>query len=138
MQRSVGFSEAAFDESSYARQAAELCGTLHRPAELGAPDLSILPTLVRRYGEPYGDSSALPSFAVCAAARQELKVVLNGDGGDELLGGYPRYALPDATIRLATWIRSRHPLPLIDPAKWLNDHHAANLPEATGDSDARG
>lgn len=116
---SVGFSEAAFDESAYARQAAGICGTLHRPAELGAPDLSILPTLVRRYGEPFGDSSALPSFAVCAAARQELKVVLNGDGGDELLGGYPRYALPDATIRLATWIRRRHPLPLIDPAKWL-------------------
>lgn len=116
---SVGFSEAAFDESAYARQAAELCGTLHRPAELGAPDLSVLPNLVRRYGEPYGDSSALPSFAVCATARQELKVVLNGDGGDELLGGYPRYSLPDATIRLATWIRRRHPLPLVDPAKWL-------------------
>lgn len=116
---SVGFSEAAFDESAYARQAAEICGTRHRPATLGAPDLNILPTLVRRYGEPFGDSSALPSFAVCAAARQELTVVLNGDGGDELLGGYPRYSLPDTTIRLATWIRQRHPLPLIDPAKWL-------------------
>lgn len=116
---SVGFSEAAFDESVYACQAAEICGTLHRPAELGAPDISMLPTLVRRYGEPFGDSSALPSFSVCAAARQELKVVLNGDGGDELLGGYPRYSLPDATIRLATWIRRRHPLPLIDPARWL-------------------
>jgi len=116
---SVGFTEAAFDESAYARQAAEICGTRHRPAELGAPDLDILPTLVRRYGEPFGDSSALPSFAVCAAARQELTVVLNGDGGDELLGGYPRYSLPDTTIRLATWIRKRRPLPLIDPAKWL-------------------
>ncbi len=116
---SVGFSEAAVDESAYARQAAERCGTLHRPTQLGAPDLSVLPTLVRRYGEPYADSSALPSFAVCAAARQELKVVLNGDGGDELLGGYPRYSLPDATIRLATWIRRRNPLPLIDPTRWL-------------------
>ncbi len=116
---SVGFAEAAFDESAHARLAAERCGTLHRPAMLGAPDLAMLPQLVRRYGEPYGDASALPSFAVCAAARQELKVVLNGDGGDELLGGYPRYSLPDATIRLATWVRRHHPLPLVDPAKWL-------------------
>ena len=118
---SVGFSEATFDESAYARQAAEICGTLHRPAELGGPDLSILPTLVLRYGEPYADSSALPSFSVCAAARQELKVVLNGDGGDELLGGYPRYSLPDATIRLASWVRRIHPMPLVDPVTWLGD-----------------
>jgi asparagine synthase (glutamine-hydrolysing) len=118
---SVGFTEAAFDESAYARQAAEICGTLHRPAELGAPDLAMLPTLVRRYGEPYADSSALPSFAVCAAARQELKVVLNGDGGDELLGGYPRYSLPDATIRLASWVRRVHPMPLVDPVTWLGE-----------------
>ena len=118
---SVGFSEAAFDESAYARQAAERCGTLHRPAELGSPDLAMLPTLVRRYGEPYADSSALPTFAVCAAARQELKVVLNGDGGDELLGGYPRYSLPDATIHLASWIRRIHPMPLVDPVTWLGD-----------------
>ena len=118
---SVGFSETAFDESAYAQQVAEIFGTLHRPAELGAPDLSILPALVRRYGEPYGDSSALPSFAVCAAARQELKVVLNGDGGDELLGGYPRYSLPDATIRLASWVRRIHPMPLVDPVTWLGE-----------------
>lgn len=118
---SVGFAEAEFDESAYARQAAEICGTLHRPAELGAPDLALLPTLVRRYGEPYGDSSALPSFSVCATARQELKVVLNGDGGDELLGGYPRYSLPDSTIRLASWVRRIHPMPLVDPVNWLGE-----------------
>lgn len=116
---SVGFTEAAFDESAYARQAAEICGTRHRPAELGAPDLSILPMLVQRYGEPFGDSSALPSFAVCAAARQELTVVLNGDGGDELLGGYPRYSLPEMTIKLATWVRRHHLLPSINLGKWL-------------------
>lgn len=116
---SVGFAEAAFDESTYARKAAEICGTQHRPTEMGAPDISMLPLLARRYGEPYGDSSALPSFVVCAAARSELKVVLNGDGGDELMGGYPRYSLPDSTIRLAAWFSHHHPLPLVDPAKWL-------------------
>jgi asparagine synthase (glutamine-hydrolysing) len=123
---SVGFSEADFDESKYARQAAEICGTLHRPRELAMPDTAILPLLAIRYGEPYGDSSALPSFAVCAAARDELKVVLNGDGGDELMGGYPRYSLPDSTIRVAAWLSRHHPLPLIDQAKWLG--HTAPFP----------
>jgi asparagine synthase (glutamine-hydrolysing) len=118
---SMGFSEAEFDESGYARQAAEICGTLHRPSTLAAPDLSNLPLLAQRYGEPYGDPSALPSFSICSAARQELKVVLNGDGGDELLGGYPRYALPDASIRLATWVRKVYPMPSIDPVTWLGE-----------------
>ena len=116
---SVGFSDADFDESAFARQAAEICGTLHRPSEMAAPDLNLLPALVRHYGEPYGDSSALPSFSVCAAARQELKVVMNGDGGDELLGGYPRYALSDASLGLATLTHRGSPLPLRYPARWL-------------------
>ncbi|OOZ35760.1 asparagine synthase (glutamine-hydrolyzing) [Solemya velesiana gill symbiont] len=116
---SVGFSQAEFDESGYAKQAADLCGTQHRAVKLDSPDIDLLPTIIKRYGEPYGDCSALPSFAVCAAARQELKVVLNGDGGDELLGGYPRYSLPNSTIRLASWIRRIHPMPLVDPVSWL-------------------
>jgi len=116
---SLGFPQGKFDESAYARQAAEVCGTLHRPSQLAAPDLGLLPTIVRRYGEPYGDPSALPSFAVCAAARQELKVVMNGDGGDELLGGYPRYSLSDMALRIAAWGRRGYPLPLRYPARWL-------------------
>lgn len=114
---SIGFTESDCDESAYAQQAAEICGTLHRPHELGAPNVNLLPMLVRRYGEPYGDSSSLPSFAVCATAQQELKVVLNGDGGDELLGGYPRYSLTTATIQMATWIRRHRPLAIIDPGR---------------------
>lgn len=114
----IGFSEAGVDESAYARQAAEICGTAHRPYQLASPDMAALPELVRRYGEPYGDSSALPSFTVCAIARREVKVVMNGDGGDELLGGYPRYALPDATVRLSALLHHRR-LPLLRPADWL-------------------
>lgn len=114
----IGFSEAGVDESAYARQAAEICSTAHRPYQLASPDMAVLPELVRRYGEPYGDSSALPSFTVCAIASDEVKVVMNGDGGDELLGGYPRYALPDATVRLSTFMHRRR-LPLLHPVDWL-------------------
>lgn len=123
---SIGFSHSDFDESAFARQAAGICGTLHRPSEMAAPDLNLLPALVKHYGEPYGDPSALPSFAVCAAARQELKVVMNGDGGDELLGGYPRYSLSDANLRFATWTYRGSPLPLRYPARWMGT--AGNFP----------
>ena len=114
----IGFRESGVDESAYARQAAEICRTVHHPHELDAPDMAALPELVRRYGEPYGDSSALPSFTVCAVAREEVKVVMNGDGGDELLGGYPRYALPDSTLRLSAFMHHRR-LPGVDPVSWL-------------------
>lgn len=116
---SIGFTESAFDESRHAREAAETCGTLHHQTEMDVPDLDVLPLLARHYGEPYGDSSALPSFAVCTAARKNLKVVLNGDGGDELMGGYPRYALTDSVIQRGTWLFRHRASSLIDPAKWL-------------------
>jgi asparagine synthase (glutamine-hydrolysing) len=117
---SIGFAEAEFDESAYAQQAAEICGTLHRPATMYAPDHSAFPNLVQRYGEPFADSSSLPSFAVCALARQDVKVVLNGDGGDELLGGYPRYSLSDSEIYLATWLRKIRSLPMRGSVSWLS------------------
>lgn len=116
---SVGFDEDAVDETAYSVQAAEICGTLHRPIRMNGPNLDELPTLVKRYGEPYGDYSALPSFAVCSAARAEVKVVMNGDGGDELLGGYPRYALDDRAIRLSTWLRHVLPFSVQQQASWL-------------------
>lgn len=96
---SIGFEEQAFNELPYARQAAELCGTDHHP-EIVAGDVEhMLPLLARHYGEPYADSSAIPSFHVSRVARQHVTVVLNGDGGDELLGGYPRYAVSDRSIQ---------------------------------------
>jgi len=96
---SIGFQEGAFNELPYAAQAAEACGTLHRAEIVDGQIESLLPRAARHYGEPFADSSALPSFRVSEIARQDVKVVLNGDGGDELLGGYPRYAVPDWSIR---------------------------------------
>lgn len=90
---SVGFREETFNELPYAQQVADAYGTTHQPEILDSDIESMLPVIVRHYGEPYADSSAIPSFLVSRAARRHVTVVLNGDGGDELLGGYPRYAL---------------------------------------------
>lgn len=88
---SIGFEEEAYSELSYARQAAKICGTLHHE-EIVRPDaMQILPLLVRHYGEPFGDSSAIPTYYVSQLAREHVKMVLSGDGADESFGGYPRY-----------------------------------------------
>jgi asparagine synthase (glutamine-hydrolysing) len=116
---SVGFSEDAVDESAYAQQAADLCGSLHRPVRMSGPDLEDLPRLVKRYGEPYGDYSALPSFLVCSTARQEVAVVLNGDGGDELLGGYPRYELSERVQDYSRWVQHSLPVSLKKQVDWM-------------------
>ena len=98
---SVGFEEGAFNELPWAQQAAELCRTLHHPEILKGDVEDLLPKLARHYGEPYADASAVPSFFVSAAARRHVTVALNGDGGDELLGGYPRYWLPASALWLS-------------------------------------
>lgn len=90
---SIGFQEEEFNELPYAQQVADWCGTSHHPDILDGDVAPLLPLLAKHYGEPYADSSAAPSFLVSQVARRNVTVAMNGDGGDELLGGYPRYAL---------------------------------------------
>lgn len=97
---SIGFREEAFNELPYAQQVADRCGTAHHPEILDGDVAPLLPLLVKHYGEPYADSSAAPSFLVSQVARRHVTVAMNGDGGDELLGGYPRYAL--SRLQMAT------------------------------------
>jgi asparagine synthase (glutamine-hydrolysing) len=87
----VGFEENAFDERPFARMVAERYGTDHTELVVKAPVTDILPRLVWHYDEPFGDSSAVPSYAIAALTRQYVTVVLNGDGGDENFAGYDRY-----------------------------------------------
>lgn len=101
---SIGFREQAFNELEYAQQVADKCGTAHSPTIVSADVERMLPKVARHYGEPYADSSSIPSFYVSEVARQHVTVVLNGDGGDELLGGYDRYAVPDQVIRTGAWV----------------------------------
>jgi asparagine synthase (glutamine-hydrolysing) len=95
---SVGFAEAAFDERPFARMVAERYGTAHTELVVEAPVADILPRLVWHYDEPFGDASAVPSYAIAALTRQHVTVVLNGDGGDENFAGYDRY-ITDRLLR---------------------------------------
>lgn len=99
---SIGFQEDAFNELPFAEQVARQCGTIHHPEVVAGDVRDLLPILAQRYGEPFADSSAVPSFFVSRSARRHVTVALNGDGGDELLGGYPRYWLGRTAIATGT------------------------------------
>lgn len=87
----ISFDERGFDESLYADQVARLYGTRHEVRSLTSDDFSLLDQMAGIFDEPFGDSSALPTYSVCALARERVTVALSGDGGDEILGGYRRY-----------------------------------------------
>ena len=97
----IGFTSDRFDELPYARRIAELYSTEHVEHVVEPDALSILPKLVTHYGEPFGDSSAVPSFHVAEIAAREVTVALNGDGGDESFAGYNRYVSGAIVERLA-------------------------------------
>ncbi|WP_432738555.1 asparagine synthase (glutamine-hydrolyzing) [Maridesulfovibrio sp. FT414] len=98
---SIGF-DYGKSELEHAAKAAQACNSIHRPASLDERTAcGLFDEMVNAYGEPYGDNSALPSLFVCAHAASEVKVALNGDGGDELMGGYGKYN-PKAMRRLMT------------------------------------
>ncbi|MBN1912816.1 MAG: asparagine synthase (glutamine-hydrolyzing) [Candidatus Omnitrophica bacterium] len=88
---SVGFNEKDYDELRYAKVVAEKFNTEHHEFIVRPKALEVLPLLVERYGEPYADSSCIPSYYVARQTRQHVTVALNGDGGDELFAGYERY-----------------------------------------------
>ncbi|HWY14242.1 MAG TPA: asparagine synthase (glutamine-hydrolyzing) [Rhizomicrobium sp.] len=113
---SVGFEEESFNELPYAEEAARICGTDHHEQIVTSDVQQLLPVIVRHYGEPFADPSAIPSFLVCEAARESVTVVLNGDGGDELLGGYPRYRLSSTTLFASRLLGKFLPAGLLLPA----------------------
>ena len=89
---SIGFEEQDFSELKYAKRVAEHVGAEYHEFIVKPDALEILPTLVEHYGEPYADSSAIPTYYVSKETRKYVTVALNGDGGDESFAGYERHA----------------------------------------------
>lgn len=88
---SIGFTNAKYNELEHARRIAERWGTEHHEFMVTPDALEVLPLLVRHYGEPYADSSAIPTYYLARETSRSVTVALNGDGGDESFGGYERH-----------------------------------------------
>ncbi len=103
--QSVGFDDRAFDERAYARDIARRLGTDHHE-QLLTPDAgAVVDQLAYFYDEPFGDSSAAPTYYLCQQTRTQVTVALSGDGGDELFTGYDHYG----TFQWTDSIRARVP-----------------------------
>src|SRR5205807_1314703 len=101
---SIGFDREAYSELAYARQVARLFKTEHEEFVVKPDAVAVLPDLAEHFGEPFGDSSALPVWYLAELARQHVTVALNGDGGDELFAGYPWYATGARLAAVARWL----------------------------------
>src|SRR5438270_2085146 len=107
---SIGFDEQDFSELHHARRVAERVGADHHEFIVRPDAMEVLPLLVEHYGEPYADSSAIPTYYVSRETRRHVTVALNGDGGDECFAGYERYAamrLSETYRRLPGVLRER-------------------------------
>ncbi|HVB55249.1 MAG TPA: asparagine synthase (glutamine-hydrolyzing) [Candidatus Acidoferrales bacterium] len=93
----VKFGEAGYDESDYARTVAAHVGTKHHEIvlETSKGDVETVSQVLDQFDQPFGDSSAIPTYLICREIRKYVKVVIGGDGGDEMFGGYPRFMHAD-------------------------------------------
>jgi asparagine synthase (glutamine-hydrolysing) len=99
---SIGFRERSFNELDLARQVAARYGTDHHELVVAPHIAELLPKLVAAFDEPCADSSAIPTYLVSELAAQHVKVVLSGEGGDELFGGYETYAADQLALRVGS------------------------------------
>ena len=105
----IGFEESEYSEIEDARVVAKHLGTDHHELIVKPSGLDVLPKLVWHLDEPFGDSSAVPTFYVCQAARQHVTVAISGDGGDEVFAGYRRYLELDQHVNMSSvpaWLRA--------------------------------
>ena len=121
---SIGYEDAAdgsFNELDAARTLAKHFGSEHTEERLTPDVVKVLPQIVAAMGEPFADSSSIPTYLVSEVARRSVTVALSGIGGDELFGGYPRYL----GMRLSAHYQH---VPLA-VRQWVATHAAPRLPE---------
>ncbi len=126
---SIGFNEASFDESAYARQVAGLFKTDHHTETMSIEKCrETLPRLTANLDEPVGDNSLMPTYLLCGLARKHVTVALGGDGADELFAGYdPFLALRKAEL-YSRWVpRPVHRAIRMLMARLPTSHHNMSL-----------
>ncbi|TWU42798.1 asparagine synthase (glutamine-hydrolyzing) [Novipirellula artificiosorum] len=141
---SIGFPIADFDETAYAAQVAKHLGTKHERFEVRPSGVDIIDKLVWHYDEPFGDSSAVPTWYLSELTRRQVTVALSGDGGDELFAGYERYRALWLSSKLQKWFPV-HRIPGIGMIQKLPDsskrrsviRRAKRFSEAFGQSTVR-
>jgi asparagine synthase (glutamine-hydrolysing) len=101
---SIAFDDPRYDESPYAREVAKHLGTDHHEFRVTPNVIEDLPKLARVFGEPFADSSAIPTHYLCRETRKHVTVALSGDGGDELFGGYDRYVAMQKAQSIPRWL----------------------------------
>ena len=116
---SIGFDSERINELPQARLVAERFGTEHHEFMVTPNAIELLPDIIRHHGEPFADATSIPTFYLSRVTRDHVTVALNGDGGDEIFGGYTRYAANLASARLA-----RLPKPL----RWALARAGVSLP----------
>lgn len=107
----IGFQEAPFDEAEHARDVARYLGCEHivRVVDLQAAQ-DLLPRIQHCYDEPFADPAAVPTWYLSEMAARDVKVVLSGDGGDEIFAGYRRHTNEARLLRQAPWLSALQPL----------------------------
>jgi asparagine synthase (glutamine-hydrolysing) len=118
---SIGFEDPRYNEESYAKAVAAHIGSTHRSFVVRPDAANDLPKLAAAFGEPFGDSSALPTHYISREVKKYVKVALSGDGGDELFGGYDRYR----AMQLAEGFRFPKTLQLA--AAFLPEQHPKSM-----------
>ena len=115
---SMGFADGSYNELPFARQVAALCGTEHHEGTVTPDVAALFDRLIVHLDEPFADVSLFPTFLVSQMAQAHVKVVLTGDGGDELFGGYDAYeaqalaarwsgVMPETAVRAADAVLER-------------------------------
>ncbi len=120
---SIGFSgDERFDETRYARAAAQAFGTDHTEFVVEPSSFDLVERLVAMHDGPFGDSSAIPMSIVCMLARRHVTVALGGDGGDELFCGYSRFLAAELEDRIPRAVRTAGGMverALPDHVRWI-------------------